>query len=335
VAASCVFPSSAFADGKASDNTIGIRLLELPVNRKSDPRAQVYIVDHVAPGAVIKRHVLVSNNSRTTMRVDMFAGSASIDNNMFDARSGHATNELTSWISFDRNTLILAAGSSTRVLVTIAVDRIAYQGERYGVIWAETVAPVTMSTNVLMLNRVGVRIYLDIGAGGEPPSNFQITSLTPMRTADGRPEVVAAMRNTGGRALDIAGELSLSDGPGGSVAGPFPLAAGATVLPGHTARLRALLDKRLPNGPWRARLTVRSGALQRVVTATITFPSAAGTTGAPVIPESWLTTHLSMLSGLGVAIGLVLILSLLVRRRFATRARTTKAHRPGGLDPGR
>jgi hypothetical protein len=296
-------------------DSIGIRLLELPVNRESDPRAQVYIVDHVAPGAVIKRHVLVSNDSRAPLRVDMTAGAAAIDNNMFDAMSGHATNELTSWISFDRNTLTLAAGARAQVLVTIAVDRIASRGERYGVIWAETGAPLTTSSTVLMLNRVGIRIYLDVGPGGEPPSDFQITSLTPMRTADGRPEVVAAMRNTGGRALDMAGELSLSDGPGGSVAGPFPLTAGVTVLPG--------------------RLTVRSGSLERDVTATITFPSAAGTMGTPVVPASWLAQHSSALTGTAVAVAAALLLSFLARRRFAVRPRTAKARRDGGFDSGR
>jgi hypothetical protein len=262
--------------------------------------------------------VLVSNNSPIPLHVDMSPGAASIDDNTFDAMSGHATNELTSWISFDRTTLDLPAGTSAPVLVTIAVDRIASQGERYGVIWAETIGPLNTSAgNVLMTNRVGIRIYLDVGAGGEPPSNFEITSLTPLRTKDGRPELVAAMRNTGGRALDIMGELSLSHGPGGSAAGPFPLTSGVTVLPGHTAQLRTQLDKRLPDGPWAARLTVRSGAIERVVTATIIFPSALGVMGATVAPDSWLARHSMMLIGLSL-LGLALTLSLvLARRRFA------------------
>jgi hypothetical protein len=297
----------------------------MPANRHNDPRAQVYIVDHVAPGTVIKRRVLISNNSSIPMHVDVSAGAASIDNNTFDAMSGHAANELTSWISFDKNALDLPAATSAQVLVTIAVDPIAFQGERYGVIWAETSGPLNASGNVLMINRVGIRIYLDVGAGGEPPSDFEITSLTPMRDPAGRPEVTAAMRNTGGRALDMAGELSLSNGPGGSAAGPFPLTAGVTVLPGHTAQLRTLLDTRLPNGPWTARLTVRSGAIQRVVTATITFPSAAGAMGAAVVPESWFAQHSLMVISLAITLGFALILlSFIARRRFAgarTRAR--------------
>ena len=35
--------------------SIGIRLLEAPVNRENDPRARIYIVDHVSQGTTIAR----------------------------------------------------------------------------------------------------------------------------------------------------------------------------------------------------------------------------------------------------------------------------------------
>jgi hypothetical protein len=314
--------TSALADGDTAKNSIGIRLLEMPANRAGDPRAQVYIVDHLAPGAVIKRHVLVTNSSPVPQHIEVFPGAAAIDDHAFNALAGRAASELTSWISLDRTAVDLPPGGSEKVLVTIAVDPIASTGERYGVIWAETSAPSNTPDNVLMVTRVGVRIYLDIGPGGEPPASFDISSLTPSRDGGGRPEVLATVHNTGGRALDMTGELSLSDGPGGVTAGPFPVSTAVTLLPGHTAGVRTALDEHLPDGPWKARLTLRSGFIERVVTATITFPAAANTVGGPVTPENWFEAHPLLAGGLAALVAAVLLTAFFVaRRRRASRLR--------------
>lgn len=303
-------------DGDRTKNSIGIRLLELPANRFGDPRAQIYIVDHLAPGAVIKRHVLVTNSSPEPQHIEVFPGAASIDDDAFNELPGRATNELTSWISLNRTAVDLPPGGSEKVLVTIAVDPIAATGERYGVIWAETSVPSNTPENVLMVTRVGVRIYLNVGPGGDPAPSFDISSLTPLRDGDRRPEVLATVHNTGGRALDMAGELSLSDGPGGVNAGPFPVSNAVTVLPGDTAGVRTVLDQRLPDGPWKARLTLRSGYIERVVTATLTFPATAGTVGGPVTPENWFQAHPLLASGLAALLGVALFAAFFVARRM-------------------
>jgi hypothetical protein len=310
---------SALADQSVNDNRIGIRLLDAPVSRRDDPRAQVYIVDHLAPGTIIKRRVSIMNSSTVTRHIDVFPGAASIDNNAFDPIAGRATNELTSWISVDKGSFDIPAGASTDVQATVAVPPTASSGERYAVVWAETSTPPNAPGEVTMTSRVGVRVYLDIGPGGEPPSDFEVTKLTPARTADGRPEVLAAVHNTGGRALDMAGELSLSDGPGSLRAGPFPVTLGTTLLPGHTGSVQVLLDRRLPDGPWQVGLTLRSGVLERVVTATITFPAAAGTTGVSVTPDTWIGTHLFLLIGLAALLLAAVVGSTVVIRRRRSR----------------
>jgi cbb3-type cytochrome oxidase subunit 3 len=40
--------------------------------------------------------------------------------------------------------------------------------------------------------------------------------------------------------------------------------------------VNVVLDKKIPNGPWHAELTLRSGTIVHSVTATITFPDAGG-----------------------------------------------------------
>jgi hypothetical protein len=82
------------------------------------------------------------------------------------------------------------------------------------------------------------------------------------------------VRNTGGRALDVSGTLRLRAGPGGLSAGPFPATLGTTLAIGDTEPVTILLDRRLPAGPWQARVTLHSGLIERNTQATITFPAA-------------------------------------------------------------
>jgi hypothetical protein len=90
------------------------------------------------------------------------------------------------------------------------------------------------------------------------------------------------VRNTGARALDLSGELRLSDGPGGTSAGPFAVRLGTTLGPGDTSPVTIALDPKLPAGPWQAKLVLRSGTLEREATARISFPLQAGSAAEPV-----------------------------------------------------
>lgn len=285
---------SATPAGTSGDG-IGIKLLDAPTDRRDDPRANKYIIDFLPPGSVISRRVEVWNTSDEAKSVEVYAGAADIRDAEFTGGSDRASNELSSWISFDRTRLDLPARGKTAVLATIAVPANATGGEQYAAIWAQVAAPPSAPGTVRLINRVGVRIYLSIGPGGEPRSDFEIENLTPARTADGRPEVLAQVHNTGGRAVDVSGSLLLTDGPGELRAGPFQVSAGKTIEPGGRTQVSVLLDQNLPVGPWKAELSLTSGLINRTATAVITFPSAPGI-GEPVVPESAYFT--AALSGL-------------------------------------
>jgi hypothetical protein len=262
---------------------IGIRLLEAPVARRHDPRARIYIVDHVAPGSTIQRRLSVENTTAEKLHIKMYAGGADIGHDRFLFPEETKPTELTGWMSFDQPHLDVEAGGKATVLATIAVPPLASAGERYGVIWAENPSPATVPGSIGMSNRVGIRVYLSVGLGGEPPSDFRIESLTPAREEDGRPKVLAQVRNTGKRALDLGGTLRLSDGPGSLSAGPFSVGTRTTLGIGRTAPVVVYLDKRLPNGPWTAELTLRSGMVERTAKGIITFPDKG--TGEPVMVD--------------------------------------------------
>ena len=185
--------------------------------------------------------------------------------------------DLTTWITTNRHHVSLAPHASTMVTVTINVPREASSGERYGVIWVQETSRVPSSSGVAIkeINRVGVRIYLSVGPGGAPASDFAIASLTATRSAHGQPIVRAQVRNTGGRALDITGYLKLSQGPGGLTAGPYKIEADITLAPGQSSRVTMVLSNQLPDGPWRALIALTSGLTKRQATATIRFPGSA------------------------------------------------------------
>ncbi len=260
---------------------IGIRLVDVPSAAVKDPRARLYIVDHLPPGTVIHRRIEVSNTTAGAAHVALYAAAATIVEGSFVGAAGDTPNELSRWTSMSPAAVDLPAGGRLTTTVTVTVPRDAAPGEQYAVVWAEHRSK-NPGQGLVQVNRVGIRLYLSVGQGGPPAANFAIDSLTSQRSADGRPTVVATVHNTGGRALDMTGSLRLTDGPGGLSAGPFPASLGTTLAAGDREPVRIALDPLLPDGPWKARIALRSGLLQREVTVTITFPVAGAAAAAPV-----------------------------------------------------
>jgi hypothetical protein len=315
----------------ADDTHVGIQLLDAPVSAAADPRANRYIVDHVRPGAELQRRVLVTNSSAASERVEVYPAAAAIVGDSFTFAAGRAQNEMTSWVTVDRADLDVPAHGTAIVTVDIRVPAGATRGEQYGLIWAQ-VAPATDTgpkAPVTQLYRAGVRIYLDVGPGGAPPTDFAIRSLTATRGADGRPGVVANVENIGGRTLDISGSLELSDGPASQSAGPFPVEPGATLPAGQLADIVAHLDRALPAGPWRVEVDLSSGLVHRVATATLTFPVGAGGTTAALIATIGATHWPAIAAIAAVAVVLVAILVVFLRRcRRRRAALPARAQRP-------
>jgi hypothetical protein len=268
------------ADGPGG--AVGIRLLDAPRSRSNDPRAHLYVVDHVNPGATLTRRVELSNRTSKPVRLSLYAAGADVQQGRFRFLDGRTPNELASWAAVQPAQVRLPPGTTAPATLTISVPPTAAAGERYAVVWAELATSGAAGGGVSAINRVGVRVYLSVGAGGEPPSDFIIESLAAQRAADGRPVVAAQVRNTGGRALDLSGELRLAGGPGGLRAGPFAAQLGTTLGLGETEPVLVPLDRAIPPGPWQARITLRSGWVRRTARATITFPANPGPPGAAV-----------------------------------------------------
>jgi hypothetical protein len=297
---------------------IGIRLLDAPTSAGKDPRARIYIVDHLKPGTVISRRVEVTNTTDSVRSVAVYPGTASIHGGTFSYADGRTPSELTQWTKISPATVSLAPGAHAPVTVTISVPPDASPGERYGVVWAENAGAAPAGGGLTLVTRAGVRLYLSVGPGGAPAAKFALDGLAAQRSADGSPSVVAQVRNTGGRALDLSGALKLTDGPAGLAAGPFPATLGVTLAPGDSSPVTVLLDRQIPDGPWQADLTLKSGLLEQTTKATLTFPASQGSLAATAAKGAfpwWLV-------GLGTAAGLLSVAAALLVRRRALRART-------------
>ncbi|MGI8751341.1 MAG: peptidase [Acidimicrobiales bacterium] len=307
--------------------TVGIRLVDVPTSRADDPRARQYIIDHLVPGTTITRRVeVVDNNTATTQVVQLYAAAATVANGSFLFGAGRAANDLSGWTTVNPPAVSPVGGAKALATVTITVPANASSGERYGVVWAQVAPAVPRGGGVTAVNRVGVRIYLSVGPGGDPATDFAITALDARRAADGSPLLVATVRNTGGRAVDLSGELGLADGPGGLSAGPFPAKLGTTLGPGQVEPVLVILDKAIPAGPWNAHIVLRSGTTQRDATTRVTFPAGARTSAPSVrTTASSGGPGLLLLVLVGVALLLAVLLALALLRRRRRRPPTDQS----------
>ena len=294
----------------AAPGSIGLRLVDVPLSASDDPRAQLYIVDHLAPGTTVERRIEISNSTTETTHVVLYPGAATIADGSFVGADGHTPNDLSSWTTVGPQEYDVAADARMTTTVTIAIPGDAKSGEQYGVVWAETRTVPENGVGVTHVSRVGIRLYISVGPGGPPAADFTIGALGTTRSSDGQPAVVAKVHNTGGRALDISGSLRLSAGPGGLRAGPFPAALGTTLAIGATERVTIPLDRTLPVGLWDARVTLRSGLLERAAHGSVTFFDARPTSSG----NGWL---IPVLGALLLLIGLALLIG--VRRRAGRR----------------
>jgi hypothetical protein len=326
-AAPAVGASAASASSTAStpDGAITVRLLDASAARENDPRARIYIDDHVPQGTTVVRHVEVTSTVHRAVSLRFYPDAATVGHGSFVVAAGHGRNDLTSWTTVTPAAQTLSPGARVVLTVTIAVPNGVASGERYGVILAD-LPPVPGKPGTLAVgSRVGIRVYLSVGTGAEPRTDFRVDSLTASRSKSGRPMVSAAVHNTGGRAVDLSGTLTLDHGPGGLRAGPYPVTLGTTLGIGQTAPVTVALDPRLPAGPWHARLILTSGTVTRGAEATLTFPTAFGTSG-PVVAANPLplTQRKSVLvpfaSGLLGLLALAFLLLWLLRRHKKKKA---------------
>lgn len=302
----------AHAETDADRGVVGIRLLDAPSDRADEPRAHRNIVDHLSPGDVIERRVEVRNGTNAEITVPVYVGGAELDGTQFGAFDGRDRGDLARWGEVESSEVTLAAGDTASPTVRIAVPDDAPPGERYGVIWME--APRADDGPIAAVNRVGVRIFLSVGEGDEPPTDFRIDRLRTERPHADSLLLLADVTNTGGRALELQGELELNDGPGGLSVGPVPPARGQVVGIGGGGTVAFAFDPSLPDGAWEARLRLQSGTVERGAEARVTVPPV-GETGASTASPATGAHPIALAAAFGLLLAVIIALVLVLARR--------------------
>jgi hypothetical protein len=300
---------------------IGVTLLEGPANAVDDPRAHEYIVDHLAPGSTILRKIGYSNGTEQPVDLTFYAVGAKIQDGSFVPGAGHATNDLSTWTTFSPTAAIVQPGETLPVTVTIAVPADAGDGERYAAALAEhgTAVPGGFTS----ITRVGIRIYLSVGTGEAPITAFAIDSITAKRDLNGDPVITGQVHNTGERAIDLSGQVKLTNGPSSLSAGPFAVRTIATLRPGESGDVTVDLDRALPSGPWDARITLASGVTSASGTARVRFPTGAGVSAPPTnVGRSGATNTGPAADALAVSVVLCLLALAGLARHRRRRSRS-------------
>jgi hypothetical protein len=311
-------PRSA-TDPAAGPGTVGVRLLDVPADAVNNPRAREYVVDALAPGTTIHRRMEVSNTTTSAQHVSVYAAAAVITGGSFVGAAARTANDLSTWTTMSQPSLDVAAGATAVDTITVAIPSTASPGERYAVVWA-SVSNAGGGGNIALVNRVGIRMYVYVG-GTNPATSYTVNTLTGQRSSAGHPLVRAVVHNTGGRAVDFSGTLTLSAVTGGLTGGPYQAQLGTTLAPGQSEPVWFALTDQVGNGPWNATVTLRSGLNKQTFRAPITFPRAQGTGVAAA-------AH-SVSSGIGaytVLISVILVVLLAVLAALLIMAYRRRRH---------
>jgi hypothetical protein len=248
----------------------GVQLFDVPVPDAHNPRGLRYIIDYLPSGTVIHRRILIVNQESRRAHFTVYPDAARITHGVFIGDAGQTRSELTSWIRVKHPSVTLRPHAAVLDPVTIAVPRSATRGEHYGEIWVQQISRAPTSAGVVLTEvaRVGIRIYLAVGRGGAPATAFAITTVTAHRSASGQPLLMARVRNTGERAVDLSGQARLS-GPAGITAGPFRQQQVITLAPGQSDNIVFAPRESLPSGAWHAAVTLVSGFTTRTAQGVI------------------------------------------------------------------
>jgi len=290
-------------------------LQDVPSAERADPRARVYIVDHVRPGGSVHRSVRVRNVSSRPRHVDLYAAAASIHDDVFTAADGRTGNELSRWIHLKESSVDLAPWAAESVPVTIAVPETASAGERYAAIFAQVASPPANGSTITQISRVGIRAYLDVSRGGKAPvTDFRVDGLAVRPRPGTWPLITAQVHNIGQRALDLTGSVSMRRAPGTTNAGPYRVQTGVTIPPGQVGQVTAVLNEPLAGGRWKAHLVLQSGTVRRTADATLTLPGPPKSKGTGI--------GVALVAGAGGAVGLAgIVVGLFFLYRFWSRRR--------------
>lgn len=176
---SCALPMSAHASEPTAVGSIGIRIAQIPAAVAEEPLASSYIISRLQPGIELTQRLEVFNTSSQEIKVSLYPGLATFENNQFLVGDGRDGNDLTSWTKLTPDQLSLKPGETRYFNMTISPPADALSLQQFGVIWAE-VQGASNAGGITAVSRVGIRMYVPVGTSSDitisPPSMTSATN---------------------------------------------------------------------------------------------------------------------------------------------------------------
>jgi hypothetical protein len=192
---------------------IGLRLTDGPSDAAGGLATDR--ISHVIPaGGSARWTVEIVNTGPEPLEIPLTVGAAELVDGQFRPADGAEGAELPDWVTIDPASAEVPGGSRVEATVTVEVPEDATDGDHAAAIWASA----TSHGPVTQVNRVGLRTLITV-ADGVPAAGFAIGDITVEPAEEGPASIAVEVTNTGGRMLEVAGELDLHDGPGGVSAG--------------------------------------------------------------------------------------------------------------------
>ena len=173
-AGSLIALTGSVAHSAEQDGLVGIRAV--PTASSTDDRG--FFVEEAAKGSTIVRHVAVSNRTDAPVRVRLYAGPAEMQGDNFVFADRGEASEATRWTRVTPGTVDVQPGREVRAKVRITVPDGAKVGDHFAVVWAELSNGEEAGLNVV--NRVGVRLYLTVGAATGGSSSLWLIVLAAL-----------------------------------------------------------------------------------------------------------------------------------------------------------
>ena len=219
----------------------------------------------------------VRNTANAPLTLRLYSGDSRLedDGSEKNLEPGVLERSCSPWVTVPENVFEFAAGETRPIPVRLEVPAGA-QGSYWSKLYFEEISAPTVSTtsrydrtyNILMRQRVAVRIYEDVPGTGRPDA--VITNVIASGAPEGTTSIQVRVENPGNTLLRCTGRVELHDGLG-TVAEKLPLgAAGRFVLfPGGSRDLTVTCTAPLAPGPWTALAVVDFGAEHLVAGDTV------------------------------------------------------------------
>jgi hypothetical protein len=148
----------------STDDTggLGIRIGEIPDSVKDIPSANTYIVFKLAPSQSYSQKIIISNTTKSSMNVKLYAEDATNIKDSFLPSDSPIPNQLASWTSVSPSIANVKAHSNLVATVTIKVPSSAKNGDQFGIVWA-SIKTSPNSNGIGGVSRVGIRMYTPVG----------------------------------------------------------------------------------------------------------------------------------------------------------------------------